>query len=352
MSCDGFGGEPRCQCLLVDCGKVKAPGDLCAAGNVLHCAIDGDGCGYIASVDICPAELPCSGDYPQGACQCPPVPAACRGGQLGTFCAGKDQLGTCGRDVHGCLVVSSQTACPAGKPCTGEFPAANCSCASASGDCRGVGRMCAGSALATCTVDASGCLVATPPRSCGPGRACTGWLSSADCVCGDAACKVRQTVGWYADMGGAAPHGGNVMSGVPIDIDVAFVPERFGVILRQPGPDTQIQYALYTDVGGEPDRLVASTAARVVAGSGDARIEFDVMFPLTRPKLPSGRYWMMVGLNKQASVGHPPGTSAEARSVSFEVDWHVDSRAPDRLSGTVTRTTGPAPNYYLVVTPQ
>jgi hypothetical protein len=331
---------------------MRAPGDLCAIGNVLHCAIDGDGCGYVASTDICPPELPCSGGYPQGACGCPPAPAACVGGQLGTFCAA-GLLGTCGRDLHGCLVVSSQTACPAGKPCTGAFPAASCSCASPGGDCQGVGRMCAGGALATCSVDASGCLVAMP-RSCGAGRVCTGALSSADCVCGDAACKARQTVGSYLDLGGTAPHGGNVLAGVPIDIDVAFVPETFGVIIRQPGAGMQVQYALYSAGGdGEPDRLVASTAARDVAGTGDARIEFDVMFPLTRPKLPSGRYWMMVAVNQQASIAHATsGAPVEGRSVSFQVDWHLDSRAPDRLTSTITRTSGPVPNYYLVVSPQ
>jgi hypothetical protein len=353
MSCDGSGGEPRCQCRLSDCGPMKAPGGLCAVEGVINCAIDSDGCGYMASFDFCPPELPCAGGYPMGGCQCPPVPAACQGGQIGTFCAG-GLLGTCGRDVHGCLVVSSQTACPAGKPCTGDFPTANCSCASPAAGCPGVGRVCSSGALATCSVDASGCLVATS-RSCGTGRVCTGELSGADCICGDAACRAPQTVGSYADLGGTSPHEGNVLEGVPIDIEVAFVPERFGVIVRQPASDLQIQYALYSsDAAGEPDRAVASTAARVAAGSGDARIEFGVMFPLTRPKkLPSGRYWMMVALDKPSSLAHAAaGTPVPARSVSFQVDWHVDSRVPERLATGLTATTVPAPNYYLVITPQ
>jgi len=77
------------------------------------------------------------------------------------------------------------------------------------------------------------------------------------------------------------------------------------------------------------------------------------MYPLRRHPLPSGRYWMLVGLGKTTSVAHAPsGAIREGRSLGFQIDWRLDLPVPDKLGGTsLNRSSGPAPNYYLVIKP-
>ena len=351
-------GATGCQCKAGDCGGPRqVPGDECRAGVVAHCQVDGDGCGYATGADPCPGRLLCAGPYPDAKCTCPAPPAACHG-QVGTFCDG-GRLTTCGKDFYGCLDTTSRVDCPAAG-CTGELPAATCSWCSSppSTVCPGIGRVCNGNELVTCTLDASGCVSPSVRRTCMFGRSCVGEFAFADCECGgNTSCK-PEIVGLSTDLGGALEHPTSLLMAMPIDIlDGAFVPMQMTVIVRSStGPTTtnpQMRVALYaSDAKGEPGKLVVDTLPSDTTNLGPISVDLGSW---QGPKLPSGRYWMAVAFNRPTVVGHDTGgVSVPVRSVMQMVDWMKPGKLPDPFDQNEVpqASTATRPNYYMTIIPR
>jgi hypothetical protein len=353
--------EAHCDCGATICRGALATGDRCDGDQeIAHCAVDGDGCGYTtAANDPCPMSTKCEG----GKCVCRPASALCTSGQSGTVCESGKVMVTCGYDPFGCFGVTSRTRCPGDRDCKGNAPGAHCDCAgAASPECPGVGRVCHGGTLTTCTVDASGCLSAKN-LICSNDRLCTGMFASADCRCGPASsCVAAQTIGPATRFDGQRERRAHVLMGTSLTFDGAFVPRLFGLHAIGSGATPggiprHVTFALYSsDAAGEPDRLVANTAP-FLARPDALNEPYDTGVNVTvLPKtLPSGTYWLMVGFNVPTVVYEDTlGAPVPFRSFSYQVDFEKNAALPDPFSTgqQIMKSMAPAPNHYLTIEPQ
>jgi hypothetical protein len=363
MPCAGEPSNVRCACATGGECPYKVPGKHCDGPTLVStCSIDANMCGKFEGHETCPDSMECSGDYPDARCVCKARPAACASGQPSTFCeAGNNVLATCGQDPAGCFVVTSRIPCPSGRSCTGQSPSASCSCPGpASAGCPGVGRTCNGQVLTTCGLDANGCVTVLDTLTCGGGRSCMGTFASADCRCTDQPCQVDQQVGWPAAFEGRLMREPHILAGVQLSFDGAFVPSKLGILARGAastgGLPRHVTLALYTDAGGEPDRLVADTApflARSASLDGALTVDARVI-PLPR-LLPSGKYWLMSAYNVPTEVYEDTvGALREHRSVPYQVDFENNKPLPDPFGkgATVKKWTARTPNHFLIAQPK
>ncbi len=185
-----FDAPPGCP------GACMVGTKRCGTGAGVQVCADVQGCGAWAAETKCPGVQTCGGTTPNAACKCPPAPAGCEAGQ-GSFCeATTNALATCVADAQGCLTISGRITCAAGKPCTGSHPKANCSCPSAPAACAaGTGTSCQGNMLVTCALDTSGCLAVTTTLACPAGKPCAGNAPNSACTCPAAptGCKGRSS---------------------------------------------------------------------------------------------------------------------------------------------------------------
>lgn len=175
------GGEAACtpECAL--------NARRCAMGKLQTCT-DANGCPAWAAGSDCPAGQSCAGDAPAAACQCPPPPPGCGSGP-GIACEGAGLAVECLRDANGCLTVR-RTTCPQGKPCTGAFPGASCSCPSPPPECQGRDAFCASDArLGRCVADAVTTCMSITFRDCAARETCRASGSSASCACNGTVCS-------------------------------------------------------------------------------------------------------------------------------------------------------------------
>ncbi|HVU53324.1 MAG TPA: hypothetical protein VHL80_21715 [Polyangia bacterium] len=125
---------------------------------------------------------------------CGPAPAACAGVTTfpGTVCADGTHVATCSRDASGCVIVSPPVPCSASKTCQGAAGVAACVCGGpgiTTCTASQVGSYCLdGTHAATCTATSDGCFVSSAPAACGPNQACQGAAPSAACACDANAC--------------------------------------------------------------------------------------------------------------------------------------------------------------------
>jgi hypothetical protein len=166
------------------CPAVCAPGaHRCEGGALLTCVMS-NGCPAWDAGVACSTGQTCQGEAPGAACGCPSPPAECSRGQ-GTSCESTARALTCIKDAQGCVSSLQRTECPAGKPCTGTFPAASCSCPPPPPECAGrTGRFCTPDGhLAECAADAVTSCVGLQLSSCMGGKVCTGMFPDALCAC-------------------------------------------------------------------------------------------------------------------------------------------------------------------------
>jgi hypothetical protein len=155
----------------------------CGAGGGLQTCVTTNGCTAWSAEVACMAPMTCQGSGAGAACACPAPPAGCASGQ-GSFCESSTVVATCTADALGCLKIASRVTCPASKPCAGKHPSASCSCAAPPPECAaGVGASCQGNMLVTCAVDAAGCIAVSTQMACPAGRPCMGAAPNGACTC-------------------------------------------------------------------------------------------------------------------------------------------------------------------------
>jgi Protein of unknown function (DUF1566) len=109
--------------------------------------------------------------------------------QRGTVCQDGQTLATCTVDARGCVAVASASTCSAPESCSGKAPAAACSL-TCSDSCTQGQTSCTPGGLATCALGSNGCWAYGPPAACGVRQSCSGAAGSAACTCDvDAVCS-------------------------------------------------------------------------------------------------------------------------------------------------------------------
>jgi len=185
--CTGSAPTAACACAPRPTGCENGRGTFCAdAATLVECAEDADLCIYKLTPVTCPASKPCTGSHPTASCSCTSPPTACMN-QQGTFCESSTVVATCGLDTANCLAITNRVTCPSGKPCTGSFGSASCSCNAPPADCGGgAGNACRGAPpgeVVTCGTNSEGCVVITGATACTAGKPCAGTPPNSACTC-------------------------------------------------------------------------------------------------------------------------------------------------------------------------
>ena len=139
--------------------------------------------------------------------------------------------------------------------------------------------------------------------------------------------------GGYVDRGGLGLVGANTLHGSQITFAAASSVTAFGVIGRAGGP--HVKMALYTDSGGKPSKLVAST-------DGSALVSGRLEIPVKATPVAAGTYWVMAVYDTVASYGQQNVTVTSASS-SQTYGSALPATYP---SGSTYR--GNALNYYVI----
>ncbi len=164
-------------------------------GGVQSCVAGTSGCSGWGAEENCAGAQKCKAAAGDAMCACPDAPSECNGKNNGSFCdAAKTTAIECKADAQGCMT-SRPMPCTGGKPCEGAYPTAKCAnCPPPPADCNGgLGKLCKGNTLLTCTQDGNGCVSITAMMTCAVGNPCMGNAPSAACcvpncagVCGGA----------------------------------------------------------------------------------------------------------------------------------------------------------------------
>ena len=182
--CSGTPGMATCSCTSAPAECGGSTGGACRAnGDLATCDIDSSGCLAVVGFGACDPGLTCQGTAPNASCQCPGVPDVCRG-TTGTFCQG-NQLVTCVRDSHACIVVRSSEACAGALVCSGNPGTTRCACPTLPAQCPGgAGRLCDSSGnLVSCVADGNGCVTVASSGPCTSPLVCGGAFPGASCGC-------------------------------------------------------------------------------------------------------------------------------------------------------------------------
>ncbi|MCX6879153.1 MAG: choice-of-anchor D domain-containing protein, partial [Verrucomicrobia bacterium] len=150
--------------------------------------------------------------------------------------------------------------------------------------------------------------------------------------------NVTSTIyGNYTPLPLNSSHAENYLLGSLVNIAADGELEFFGLDARATGPNAN--FGLYTDLGGNPDTLVATTGVFNLDVVG--YIEKPPTAPVT---LTAGNYWIMGVFNTVASIGYSNTVPdvVKYRSLTFT------SSLPGSF-GATTSFTGQKFNYYLKV---
>jgi hypothetical protein len=186
LVCSSANPSAGCACPAAPAGCSAGTGSFCstADGSLQTCLKDPDGCVYLGTATVCPAQKPCTGSFPSASCSCPPAPPIC-GNTTGTFCDGTSSVVTCSHDAQGCLISAPSKSCPAGKPCGGSAGNADCTCpavAACTSPKPTSGSYCSVNDVVTCSADGNGCAQAAV-TTCPVGKPCATSASGASCTC-------------------------------------------------------------------------------------------------------------------------------------------------------------------------
>ena len=180
-------GAPRatCTCEPPPAGCMATAGSFCSSGTTLEsCTADSDSCIYKQAPKTCPAGKPCSGPYGAASCSCAAPPASCQN-VTGTVCDGTGGYVRCQYDGNMCLAIQGTTTCSGGQQCSGAAGSATCRCLADPPECLGVknGTVCMGNSVVSCTTNAEGCVTASQAKTCNSSKPCGGPVGAADCTC-------------------------------------------------------------------------------------------------------------------------------------------------------------------------
>ena len=141
--------------------------------------------------------------------------------------------------------------------------------------------------------------------------------------------------GNYNDLGGDSNHLPNFLLGSKYTATQPVTLLSAGVIFRTSGYMSNI--GLYTNSGGLPDQLLATTGAFAVTAMGRVETPFT-----THPMLAPGDYWFEAVYDLNASLGIQQGTNdlVAYRTLTFT------GMLPSSF-GTSTTYTGQTFNYYF-----
>jgi alpha-tubulin suppressor-like RCC1 family protein len=151
------------------------------------------GCPAWGPEAACPAGKPCAGASPNADCTCPIGPSECNGQASGTFCSTPSTVATCGLDENQCLVAQSTMSCAHG--CSGSHPNAVCCTPNCAGKCAGSDG-CGGTCPNNCVAPES-CGGGEVDDACGCTPMCAGKCSGSD-GCGGTCtgvCPIGETCG-------------------------------------------------------------------------------------------------------------------------------------------------------------
>ncbi|MCU0638756.1 MAG: hypothetical protein MUF59_02655 [Candidatus Krumholzibacteria bacterium] len=130
-------------------------------------------------------------------------------------------------------------------------------------------------------------------------------------------------------------HSPNYLLGSKITVPAACTLTHLCVIGKTAGP--QVKMALYTEVGGQPSQLVASTPATVLV---DGELELAV----TPTPISAGNYWFMAVYNTTANVGflQTNDPNDQVKFFSFTFSSEIPATYPSHST-----YTGQVFNYYI-----
>jgi hypothetical protein len=388
-----YGALPTAQCLCPpppsECSS--GAGLSCdASGNLVNCAQDANGCMTISRIPCSGSQI-CQGMFPSSRCACPPTPPGCELG-AGRSCSGNN-IANCIVDGSGCLVAGT-VPCPAGKPCGGNFPNADCTCPTPPAYCTTVGNVCVNTTtLATCALDGNQCMTATPTSCSAIGKECTGTIPNAQCTCPrteydcsqgvgsycsgsntsikcamnsyqcmastkstcfdnyscyaefpNGVCTDTKPLGWYNHLGSAGKRLAGSLAGHPINSSTPFLIKAFGILAEG---SVNAKIGLYSTSGSinAPVTLVAQASpVAIVTG----RNEFRPTWIASSTPLPKGNYWIMISYETQAQIAQDSSSSATVCTVSH----HFVDDLPNPMGNGLCSSNSAQSNYYIIVTPQ
>jgi len=144
------------------------------------------------------------------------------------------------------------------------------------------------------------------------------------------------TYGNYDDLGDDSNHRPDTLLGEVITIGQTVELLSAGVIFRTSGFNVKI--GIYSDTGGQPDQLIATTGPIAVTGTGRTEITL-----LTNPVVGPGDYWFMAVYDDWASVGFAI-TSGEVSWLDWDYAWALPATIDP---GDVGFYNNQDLNYYL-----
>lgn len=146
--------------------------------------------------------------------------------------------------------------------------------------------------------------------------------------------SVLARYGFFNEFAQISGHDSNFLLGSRITVPAASTLTHLCLIAKGAGP--QVKIGLYTDVGGEPGQLIASTlATTLVAG----RLEI----PVAETALAAGDYWFMAVYNTTASIGF---NTANAAAVVKYTAHSFATPLPATFPTPMTYS-GQEFNYYI-----
>jgi len=315
-------------------------GSYCSGSDVITCAADGNGCQQ-ATLTSCPAGKPCAGVHPGAQCTCPPPPASCVvGGSFveGTICASPTQTALCSYDgTSGCPRVSAPTSCAPPRQCAGAAGSASCQCPVVTA-CDAANEM-NGSYCSGSTLvtcaSNNGCQQAST-TSCA-------MLANEGCAGAHPGAKCERAFGYTADPGGSGNLPPSFLFAVSIQVTAPITVKRIGFHAR--AASMGVRMAIYTDQAGAPYTWKASALSGTVA-AGRNELGINVP-PLSMPvTLPAGTYWIVSSFQAMTQV--PQGATTTVRLVSPWSPWNQPF--PAMMGPTTSDSVGVVP-YYVVGVP-
>lgn len=132
-------------------------------------------------------------------------------------------------------------------------------------------------------------------------------------------------------------HSANYLLGSRISVPQACTLTHLCVIGKTAGP--QVKIGLYTESGGQPSQLVASTPATVL-------VDGELEMPVTATPIPAGNYWFMAVYNATANLGflQTNDPNDQVKYISFTFSSVLPTTFP-----SPTTYTGQVFNYYIKV---
>ncbi len=178
LVCKEEGGTAACKCPPAPGGCNGMEGKVCSGSMLATCARDADGC-YSVATAACAAGKICQGTIPNALCSDTCTNACVAGTKR---CGAGGGVQDCVLQGS-CTIWSKETACTGAQSCKDEAGNPVCRCPAAPSGCNNVeGKFCSSTTLVgTCTRDVAGCLLAST-AGCPSGKHCEGTAPGATCV--------------------------------------------------------------------------------------------------------------------------------------------------------------------------